>query len=70
MLVLTRRLGETIIINNNIKIKVVGIKKSQVKLAIEAPKEITIYREEIYEKIKQENLNASDIDLNILKEVG
>ena len=70
MLVLTRRLGETIIINNNIKIKVVGIKKSQVKLAIEAPKEITIYREEIYEKIKQENLNASEIDLNILKEVG
>jgi len=70
MLVLTRRLGETIIINNNIKIKVVGIKKSQVKLAIDAPKEITIYREEIYERIKQENLNASDIDLNILKEVG
>jgi carbon storage regulator len=52
MLVLTRRLGESITINDNIKIIVVEIDGNQVKLGIEAPREIEIYREELYEKIK------------------
>lgn len=52
MLVLTRRLGESITIGDNVKLIVVEIDGNQVKLGIEAPREIEIYREELYEKIK------------------
>lgn len=52
MLVLTRRLGEAITIGENIRLVVVDIDGSQVKLGLEAPREIEIYREELYEKIK------------------
>lgn len=52
MLVLTRRLGEAITIGDNIKLIVVEIDGNQVKLGIEAPREIEIYREELFEKIK------------------
>ncbi len=52
MLVLTRRLGEAITIGNDVKIIVVDIDGNQVKLGIEAPRNIEIYREELYAKIK------------------
>lgn len=52
MLVLTRRLGEAITIGDNIRIVVVDISGHQVKLGIDAPKEVEIYREELYVKIK------------------
>ena len=52
MLVLTRRLGESITIGENIRLVVVDIDGNQVKLGIEAPRNIEIYREELYEKIK------------------
>ena len=52
MLVLTRRLGESITIGDNVKIVIVDIDGNQVKLGIEAPRNIEIYREELYEKIK------------------
>lgn len=54
MLILTRRLGETIMIGDNVAIEIVGIKGGQVKLGIHAPKEVPVYREEIYVRIKEE----------------
>lgn len=51
MLILTRRIGETININDNIKITNVGINGNQVRLGIEAPKDVCIHREEIYNKL-------------------
>jgi carbon storage regulator len=52
MLVLTRKLGESITIGDSIKILIVDIEGHQVKVGIEAPKSIEIYREELYQKIK------------------
>lgn len=59
MLVLTRKPDETIIINEKIKITVVEVEGNKVKLGVDAPPEIAIYREEILEDILQENLAAS-----------
>ncbi len=58
MLVLTRKLGETIIIADDIVIKVVDIHGKQIRLGIEAPTEISIFRGEIYDRIQQENKKA------------
>ena len=59
MLVLTRKLGESVTIGDNIKISVIDIKGRQVRLGIEAPPEMTIHREEIYAKIQEENQRAA-----------
>ena len=61
MLVLTRRLGESIWINDNIKIVVQTIKGNQVRLGIVATKETTIHREEIFHRIQLENKQAVDL---------
>jgi len=60
MLVLTRKLGETIVIGDNIVVKVVDIHGKQIRLGIEAPTEITIFRGEIYERIKEEQRKAKE----------
>lgn len=54
MLILTRRIDERIIIGDNIKVTVLGIKGNQVKIGIDAPKDVSVHREEIYRKIKNE----------------
>ena len=59
MLVLTRKLGESIAIDDHIKIVVVQIKGKQVRLGIKAPKETKIHREEVYQAIQRENIEAA-----------
>lgn len=55
MLVLSRRIGETLVVGDDVKISVLGVKGKQVRLGISAPKTVTVHREEIYKKIKEEN---------------
>ena len=59
MLVLTRRIGESIQINDNIKITIVEVKGKNIRVGIEAPKETKVYREELFLKIKSENQSAA-----------
>ncbi|MBQ7076668.1 MAG: carbon storage regulator CsrA [Lachnospiraceae bacterium] len=58
MLALTRKKGEALVIGNNIEITVLEVKGDQVKIGINAPKEVSIYRKEIYLQIQQENAEA------------
>ena len=62
MLVLTRKSGEKITIGDDIIVKVLEIKGSQVKVGIEAPKGIAVHRSEIHERIQQENLLAAGVE--------
>ena len=59
MLILTRKLGESITIDNEIKITVLGIYGKQVKLGILAPDRVSVHREEIFKRIQEENQSAS-----------
>ncbi len=69
MLILTRRLGESIIIEDNIKVTVVDISNQQIKLGIDAPKHITINREEVAKKVKEENkLSSNSMIIGVAKE--
>jgi len=59
MLILTRKIGESIIIEDNIEVKILHIQRKKVKLGIRAPFDVSINRKEIYEAIKKENLASS-----------
>jgi carbon storage regulator len=54
MLILTRRVGETVMIGDDVTITVLGVKGNQVRVGINAPKSVAVHREEIYERIKRE----------------
>ncbi len=54
MLILTRRVGETVVIGNDVTVTVLGVKGNQVRLGVNAPREVTVHREEIYERIQNE----------------
>jgi len=54
MLILTRRVGETVMIGDDVTITVLGVKGNQVRVGINAPKNVAVHREEIYERIKRE----------------
>jgi len=66
LLILTRKVGEAVSIGDDIQISVVEIKGSQVKLGIQAPKSIEVHREEIYQKIQEENRRAALIQADVL----
>jgi carbon storage regulator len=69
MLALSRKLNESIVINDNVEITILEIKGDQVKVGIAAPKSVPIYRKEIYLQIQEANKEAvsNDTDINTLK---
>ena len=69
MLVLSRKINQSIVIGDNIEIMLVDIRGDQIKLGINAPKTVKIFRKEVYEEVKSQNLEASQStieELNIL----
>ena len=59
MLILTRRVGETLMIGDEVTVTVLGVKGNQVRIGVNAPKDVSVHREEIYERIKNEQQEAS-----------
>ena len=70
MLVLSRKEQEGIVIGKDIIVRVMGIEDGRVRLGIEAPREVAIHREEIYEAIRQENRRASEAPAEFLSRLG
>lgn len=70
MLVITRKKGESIFIGEDIEISISKIEDGSVKLAIKAPKEMTILRKELYEEVQNENKEATKMNIELLKMLG
>ena len=71
MLVLTRKAGEGIIIGDNITVKIIEMKSGGIRIGIDAPRETKIYRQEVYDRIRQENIEAArwdQVDLDTLSD--
>ncbi len=62
MLILTRRVGESLMIGDNVNVTVLGIKGNQVRLGVNAPKEVAVHREEIYQRIQREQSGMKSPD--------
>ena len=62
MLILTRRVGESLIIGDDIVINILGVKGNQIRIGINAPKEVSVHREEIYNRIQAEKVDDKNID--------
>ncbi len=59
MLILTRRVGETLVIGDDVTVTVLGIKGNQVRIGVNAPKDVSVHREEIYDRIQREKGGAA-----------
>lgn len=70
MLILSRKKDESIVIGNDIEVMVVGVEGDNVKLGIKAPKDISIYRREIYDQIQTANIEAASASPEVLEGVG
>ena len=60
MLILTRRVGETVMIGNDVTVTVLGVKGNQVRVGVNAPRDVAVHREEIFERIKREENDGSE----------
>ncbi|BAN69307.1 carbon storage regulator CsrA [endosymbiont of unidentified scaly snail isolate Monju] len=60
MLILTRRVGETLMIGDDVSVTVLGVKGNQVRIGVNAPRDVSVHREEIYERIKNEQQAKSE----------
>lgn len=60
MLILTRRVGESVVIGDDVSVTVLGVKGNQVRLGVNAPRDVAVHREEIYDKIQQEGGEADE----------
>lgn len=65
MLILNRKIGESIILDDNIEIKILEIQDGKVKIGIEAPKEVTILRKEVYDEVIEENKKSLEVKENV-----
>jgi len=66
MLVLTRKVNQSIVIGDDIEVVVLEVRGEQVRLGVRAPKSIAVHRKEVYEQIRQENLNAASVSTDDL----
>ncbi|MFJ8261833.1 carbon storage regulator CsrA [Rummeliibacillus sp. NPDC094406] len=66
MLVLTRKTGESIMIGDNIELKIISVEGDQVKIGIDAPRSVRVYRSEIYKAIQDENKAALNSSIDLL----
>jgi carbon storage regulator len=64
MLILTRRVGETLVIGDDVNVTVLGVRGNQVRLGVNAPKEVAVHREEIYQRIQSEGNNNNTSNSN------
>ena len=60
LLILTRRVGETLMIGDEVTVTVLGVKGNQVRIGVNAPKDVSVHREEIYERIKKEQSEGGE----------
>ena len=70
MLVVKRKKGESILIGDDIEITIVNLDNGSVKVAIDAPKEITILRKELYKEVEEENKKATEMDISVLSKLN
>ena len=61
MLILTRRVGETVMIGNDVTVTVLGVKGNQVRIGVNAPRDVAVHREEIFERIKREEQDGTGV---------